>query len=108
MTTIPPPLRSSLFPSVPPFINYVPSIRVDSKSNMSSLEYGPQYWDQSKWDQDQFWRIPSAMNHLIEDLISMSKVQEFVINDSGDDSHYSTTSSRNVKKIQTPFNTIST
>lgn len=42
------PLRESLFHSVPPFINYVPSSQLPY-----DLSPGPQYWDQSGWDQVQ-------------------------------------------------------
>ncbi|QQP52253.1 Uncharacterized protein FKW44_004347 [Caligus rogercresseyi] len=65
----PPPLRPSLFPSVPPFINYVPHFRKNRLSfntGRALLEMGPQYWDHWNWDQDQFWRIPKAMGNLIE------------------------------------------
>uniref|UniRef100_A0A0K2T5Y2 ATP-grasp domain-containing protein n=1 Tax=Lepeophtheirus salmonis TaxID=72036 RepID=A0A0K2T5Y2_LEPSM len=75
----PPPLRSSLFPSVPPFINYVPQFRKEKLSSnvgQALLEYGPQYWDHWNWDQDQFWRIPNAMGNLVRDLDVLLEMME--------------------------------
>ena len=56
-----PALRKSIFPGIPPFINYVPMGGFTGK-----VEPGPQYWDEEKWDQDQLWRFTLAMNRWID------------------------------------------
>ena len=64
----PQPLRPALFPRVPPFINFVPAFNPSGE-----IERGSQYWDQEKWDQDQFWRIPIAMGKWISQWVEMEK-----------------------------------
>ena len=57
-----PALRKSLFPGVPPFINYVPMGGFSGE-----VTRGPQYWDEDKWDQDQLWRFTLAIKRWIEE-----------------------------------------
>lgn len=57
----PPALRKSIFPGVPPFINYVPMGGFSGE-----VLKGPQYWDEDKWDQDQLWRFTLAINRWID------------------------------------------
>ena len=56
------PLRNSIFPGVPPFINYVPQAGF---LGGGGLEPGSQYWDPdsgaNKGDQEQLWRFTVAM-----------------------------------------------
>lgn len=53
-----PPTRPSLFPHVPPFLNYLPG--------GSGGDGGPEHLDTMVELRECLWRIPMAFNHLIE------------------------------------------
>ena len=72
------PLRKSVFPGVPPFINYVPQAGF---MGGSTLDPGPQYWDPdsgtNKWDQEQLWRFTVAMQVHVIVICACSVFQKY-------------------------------
>jgi len=88
-------LRKSIFPGVPPFINFVPI-----GGFTGEVISGPQYWDEESWDQDQLWRFTLAMERWINQCVE-SESKNSIANWQVSNSISSTLTRRNQRRSKT-------